>query len=351
MTGAAEAVIDKPVTTRTTKPTRGWGAFHARSGLIAGAVLILLLAAPWVLDQYTISIGSRILVMALLTVSVSFLTGIAGLPTLGQAAFFGIGGYTAALLSLAGFQLGPLHVLAGLVVGVVVALITGSVVVRSRGVTFLMLTFAVGELFHSAAQMWRDVTGGTDGLPGIPPVVPLPGMAALTNDGLIFYYVLAVFVPLFLLTEVVVRSPFGLALRSIRDNEARMRATGYPVNYYLLAGYAMAGGLAGASGALWVAVLRYVSPGDLGFSMAAFALLAAVIGGLGSMWGACAGAALVIVVRDYIGGEHISVAGYTVTGPLLLGVLFIVVVYLLPRGVAGIRTQLGSRTPRKADES
>jgi branched-chain amino acid transport system permease protein len=176
-------------------------------------------------------------------------------------------------------------------------------------------------------------------------------MAALTNDGLVFYYVLAVFLPLFLLTEIVVRSPFGLALRSIRDNEARMRATGYPVNRYLLAGYGMAGGLAGAAGALWVSVLRYVSPSDLGFSMAAFALLAAVIGGLGSMWGACAGAALVILVRDYIGGEHISVAGRTVTGPLLLGVLFILVVYLLPRGIAGIRTQLASRTPGKAADS
>jgi branched-chain amino acid transport system permease protein len=351
MTEAGHALIDEPVTTRNEGSARGWRAPRARPGPLAGAVLLLLVAAPWVLDQYTISIMSRILVMALLTVSVSFLTGIAGMPTLGQAAFFGVGGYTAALLSLAGFPLGPVHVLAGLVLGAVVALLTGSVVARSRGVTFLMLTFAVGELFHSAAQMWRDVTGGTDGLPGIPPVVPLPGMAELTNDGLVFYYVLAVFLPLYLLTEVVVRSPFGLALRSIRDNEARMLATGYPVNRYLLAGYGMAGGLAGAAGALWVALLRYVSPSDLGFSMAAFALLAAVIGGLGSMWGACAGAALVVLVRDYIGGEHISVAGYTITGPLLLGVLFIAVVYLLPRGVAGIRNQLAARTPGKATDS
>jgi branched-chain amino acid transport system permease protein len=314
-------------------------------------VLVLLLAAPWIADVYTISIMSRMLVMALLTVSVSFLTGVSGLPTLGQAAYFGIGGYTAGLLSLAGFVTGPVQVLAGLVVGALVALATGSVVVRTRGVTFLMLTFAIGELFHSAASVSRDLTGGTDGLPGIPPVVPLPGMAPLTNDGLIYYYVLAGFVPLFLLTRAVVRSPFGLALRSIRDNEARMRATGYPVNRYLLAGYGMAGGLAGAAGALWIAVLRYVSPNDLGFSMAAFALLAAVIGGLGSMWGACAGAALVVLVRDYVGGEQISVAGHTVTGPLLLGLLFVAVVYLLPRGIAGLRTQLARRTPGKAADS
>ncbi|HEX2416670.1 MAG TPA: branched-chain amino acid ABC transporter permease, partial [Micromonosporaceae bacterium] len=316
MTGTADVQTEPKTVPAVNSRTARWRP-EAPSRTVGVIVLVLLIAAPWIADVYTISIMSRMLVIALLTVSVSFLTGVSGLPTLGQAAYFGIGGYTAGLLSLAGYVIGPVQVLAGMTVGALVALATGSVVVRTRGVTFLMLTFAIGELFHSAAGVSRDLTGGTDGLPGIPPVVPLPGMAALTNDGLVFYYVLAVFLPLFLLTETVVRSPFGLALRSIRDNEARMRATGYHVNRYLLAGYGMAGGLAGAAGALWMAVLRYISPNDLGFSVAALALLAAVIGGLGSMWGACAGAALLVLVRDYIGGEQISVAGYTVTGPLL----------------------------------
>ena len=298
-------------------------------------VLAALLAAPWVVNAYTISTASRILVMGLLAMSVSLLTGVAGMPTLAQAAYFGIGAYTAALLARAGVVIGPVQVLAAVVIATVVAVVTGSVVVRTRGVTFLMLTLAVGELTYSAAVGWRDVSGGTDGLSGIPAVVPLPGMEPLVNDGLIYYYVLAVFLLLFAGTGLLVRSPYGLALRCIRDNEDRIRATGYPVYGYLLSGYAIAGGLAGAAGALWISVTRYVSPADLGFSVAAVALLAAVIGGIGSMWGACLGAAVVVLVRDYIGGVDVPFTEYTATGPLLLGITYIAVVYLLPRGVAG----------------
>lgn len=312
------------------------GGARRRLTWIVGAVTVLALAAaPWVLDQYTISTASRILAMGLLAMSVTLLTGVAGLPTLAQAAYFGIGAYTAALLARAGVVLGPAQLLAAAAVAAAVALVTGSVVVRARGVTFLMLTLAVGELAHSAAIQWRGISGGTDGLSGIPPVVPLPGMAPLVNDGLVFYYVLAVFLALFAAVGGLTRSPYGLALRGIRDNEARLRATGYPVYQYLLVAYAAAGGLAGAAGALWVSVLRYVSPGDLSFGLAALALLAAVIGGIGSMWGACLGAALVVLVRDYVGGLDVPLTDYRASGPLLLGVTFVMVVYLMPHGIAG----------------
>src|SRR5699024_3910912 len=146
-----------------------------------------------------------------------------------------------------------------------------------------------------------------------PPVVPFWGMAPLTVTGFVYYYVLAVFGLLYFLLALVVRSPFGLALRGIRDNEARKRSVGYPVIRYVTVGYCIAGALAGAAGALWVNVHRFMSPGEMGFEVAALALLAAVIGGGGSMWGACVGAALVVVTRDYVGGYF---AGQ---GMLLLG--------------------------------
>jgi branched-chain amino acid transport system permease protein len=304
--------------------------------IAGGLVLVGLLAAPWVVDSYTVSTFSRILVMGLLAMSATLLTGTAGLPTLAQAAYFGIGAYAAALLARAGMEIGPVQVLAAVVVAAAVAVLTGSVVVRTRGVTFLMLTLAVGELAHTLAIEWRAVTGSSDGLGGIPSVVPVPGAAPLTNDGLLYYYVLAIFLVLFLAVGVLVRSPYGLALRGIRDNEDRMRAAGYPVYRYLLAGYAVAGGLAGAAGALSVSVLRFVSASDLSFGIAALALLAAVIGGVGSMWGACVGAAVVVLVRDYLGGVAIPATGRTLSGPLLLGVTFVVVVYLLPRGISGV---------------
>lgn len=310
-----------------------------------GLALAGLLMAPWTVDAYTIQTFSRMLVMGLLAMSVTLLTGTAGLPSLAQAAYFGIGAYTAALLGRAGLTLGPAQLVVAVAVAATVAMLTGSVVVRTRGVTFLMLTLAVGELAHAVAIQWRQVTNSTDGLSDIPAVVPLPGAAPLTNDGLIYYYVLGFFLLCFLGIAMVVRSPYGLALRGIRDNEDRMRATGYPVYGYLLGGYGLAGGLAGAAGALWIAVMRYVSPGDLSFGLAALALLAAVIGGVGSMWGACLGAALLVLVRDYLGGSEIPFTTHTVNGKLLLGITFIAVVYLLPRGIAGIRRRQPHREP------
>lgn len=306
-----------------------------RSRLVPYAVglviLVVLLALPWYLSAYTISTVSRILVFGLLAMSVNLLTGITGLPTLGQAAYFGVGAYAGAIVSTQLTAVGPVQLLLCAAAGAVAAAVTGPVAVRARGVPFLMITLAIGEIAYSAAGRMDGVTGGTDGFRGIPPVVPFPGVEPLTNDGLVYYYVLACFLLLYGLVALLLRSPFGLALRGLRDNEARLRAVGYPTRRYALAAYVLAGTLAGAAGSLWTTVQRFVSPGDMGFGVAALALLAVIIGGVGSMWGAVLGAGLCIWVRDYLGG---MVAGH---GELLLGVLFVLAVYLLPRGVAGFQ--------------
>lgn len=323
-----------PATAVATPENDTTGRFTPRSQrrarIVAVATLVLLAAAPWMLDAYAVSTVSKILVMGLVAMSATLLTGVTGLPTLGQAAYFGIGAYTAALLALSGMTVGVVHLAAAAALATAVAAVTGPFLVRTRGITFLMLTLAVGELVHTLAIQWRSLTGSSDGLYGVPAVRPLWGMAPLELDGFRYYYILVCFVPLYLLVRLVVRSPFGLALRGIRDNEARMRATGYPVERYMFSAHCAAGALAGAAGALWVVVQQYVSPGDLAFDVSAMALLAAVIGGLGSLWGACLGAALVVGVRTYLGGEFVG------KGELLLGVLFVIVVYLLPQGVSGI---------------
>jgi branched-chain amino acid transport system permease protein len=308
-------------------------------------VLLLLAVAPFLVDSYAIQTLSRILVFALLAMSVNLLTGVSGLPTLGQSAYFGVGAYTAAIVATSVSPLGPVQLLVAAAVAALVALPTGWVAVRARGVAFLMITLAIGEIVYSAAVSWKSVTRGTDGFSGIPPVVPLPGAPELVLDGLVYYYVLGAFLLLFLLVRRVVDSPFGLALRGLRDNEARMRAVGYPTTAYALAGYCVAGGLAGAAGAQQVSVQRFVSPGDAGFEVAALALLAVIVGGVGSMWGACLGAALVIVTRDYLGGY---VAGHAT---LLLGVLFVLAVYVLPRGLAGLRETWSRRRTSTTGEA
>lgn len=297
---------------------------------VAVAVLALLLALPWMINAYAISTVSRILVFALLAISVNLLTGVTGLPTLGQAAYFGVGAYTGAIVATTVSDIGVVQVALACAAATLAAAVTGPLAMRARGVAFLMITLAIGEIAYVAARRLDTITHGTDGYSGIPPVVPLPGMPALVLDGLVYYYVLAVFLVLYGVVALVRRSPFGLALRGFRDNEARLRAIGYPSGSFGIAAYSFAGAVAGVAGSLWTSTQQFVAPGDMGFSVAALALLAVVIGGVGSMWGTVVGAALVVLVQDYIGG---FLAGH---GTLLLGVLFVLAVYLIPRGIAGV---------------
>lgn len=315
-----------------------------RRRLAYSAVLLALLSVPWVIGPYAVSIVTRMLIFAVLAMSVNLLTGVTGLPTLGQSAYFGVGAYAGALTAIHLTSLGPAQLVVSALVGALAAAVTGPVAVRARGVPFLMITLAIGEIAYSAAGRLESVTRGTDGLSGIPPLVAAPGLAPTVNEGLVYYYVLVAFLAIFALVALVLRSPFGLTLRGLRDNEARLTAVGYHTTWYALACYVIAGAIAGAAGSLWASAQRFVAPGDLGFEVAALALLAVIIGGLGSMWGACLGAGLVVLTRDYIGG---NLSGH---GPLLLGVLFVVVVYLLPRGITGGLRQR-RRTPSPAAES
>mgnify|MGYP000754732255 CR=1 FL=1 len=236
--------------------------------------LAILLAIPFSVGTYAVSTWSTALTFAVLAMSVNLLTGIAGLPTLGQAAYFGAGGYAAALVALNVSELGPVQLVAGGLVGAAFAAVTGPAAIRARGVAFLMITLAIGELAYVAAGQLTGITRGTDGISGIPAVVPLPGMAPLTNKGILYYYVLAVVVLVFIGIAVLLRSPFGASLRGLRDNEDRLRAVGYRTTAYAYGAYVIAGGIAGIGGSLLVTTERFIAPGDLGFDVAALALLA-----------------------------------------------------------------------------
>ncbi|UBU17930.1 branched-chain amino acid ABC transporter permease [Nonomuraea gerenzanensis] len=314
------AAADRP----PSAPRRG-----AVRPLAGAAVLLLLTAAPLVLSAYPISTMTRILAFAVLVLSVDLLTGVTGLPTLGQAAYFGAGAYTAALV---GIHLTPdaaVQALAGLAAGLVTAALTGWVAVRARGIVFLMLTLAIGETAHQVADTWPAVGAG-NGLAGMP-AITLFGGPPLLAAGYVYWWVLVVAVAVYAAVALVVRSPYGRTLRGIRDNEPRMRALGYRPALARYGVFCLAGAVAGVGGALWAAHARFVSPADLGFEVAALALLSVVIGGGGSLWGPCLGAALVLLVRDNLPA---SIGGH---GPLVLGLVFVAVVFLLPRGLAGLR--------------
>ncbi|MBC8092405.1 MAG: branched-chain amino acid ABC transporter permease, partial [Pseudonocardia sp.] len=304
-------------------PPRGrWGPW------ISVAVLVVLAAVPLFLAPFATSTVSRILVFALFAVSLDLLVGVTGLPSLGHAAYFGAGAYAAGWVSKFVTPEFPVPLLVGAAVGALAAALTGWVTARSAGVFFLMLTLAIGELVGQVANTWESVTGGANGLTGVPAV--RVGGQSLTNVGFAYWYILVIFAIGFALVWLVARSPFGAALRGIRDNEPRMRALGYSTSLYKYVVFVIAGGVAGIAGSLLVVQQRLVSIADTGFLISSLMLLAVVIGGAGSLWGAVLGAALVVLVRDALSP---ALDGH---GPLVLGIVFVLVVYLLPRGAAGL---------------
>ncbi|MEV3929759.1 MULTISPECIES: ABC transporter permease [unclassified Streptomyces] len=300
-------------------------------------LLVLLIALPGVLDPYSLSLAGSALALGLLAVSVTVLTGYAGLPTLGQTAPFAVGAYATANLADAGWTVGPVQIVLSAVAAAVFSAVTGPAVIRARGTTVLMITLAVGELTGAVINQVKSVTGGADGLVGFPATRLLWGREGMTDESELYAYALVVAVVTVSVALLVLRSPAGKLLTGARGAEARMRASGHPVGRYLLVAHVCAGALAGVGGSLMVSVQQYLSPADVGFEIAAFALLAAVIGGSTSVIGALLGAGLIVFTRDWVAG---SWPGH---GPLLLGTLFIAAVYLLPRGLAGLRG--APRTP------
>lgn len=311
-------------------------AAAARGAAPLGALIAVLAFLPMFLDAYSLSLAGYALSLGLLAVSVTVVTGYTGLPTLGQAAPFAVGAYTTAKLAENDWTVGPVQVVISAVAAAAFCAVTGPAVIRARGTTVLMITVSVGELTAIAIGQWKSVTGGTDGLAGFPSTQAFWGGEPLFEELAIYQYAAIVVVCVVAVALVMLRSPAGKLLTGSREAEERMRASGHPVTRYLLVAYVGAGALAGVGGSLLIAVQSYVSPADVGFEIAALAMLAAVIGGITSVIGALVGAGLIVYTRDWLAG---SWPGH---GPLLLGVLFVAAVYLLPRGLAG----LVSGTPR-----
>ncbi len=247
-------------------------------------------------------LGSQILIAGLFALSLDLIMGYAGIVSLGQAAFFGTGAYTAGWLASHGWPDPLSGLLAGSAAAAVVGLPIGFLVVRGRDLGRLIVTLGVGMLFFEAANKAASVTGGVDGLSGME-AGRLFGLFDFDLFGRTAYlYSLGVLFPLFLGCRRLVRSPFGLSLRGIRENATRMAALGAPVRRRLIGIFVIAAALAGAAGALLAQTTRFVGPDSLGFSRSAEVLIMLVLGGAGRLYGALVGAALFLLAQDVLAG-------------------------------------------------
>jgi branched-chain amino acid transport system permease protein len=238
--------------------------------------------------------------LALFALSLDLILGYAGIVSLGQAAFFGVGAYAAGLLSLHGLITEPVIalVVAGLV-ATVVGFLTSFLVIRGVDLTRLMVTLGIALLLEALAERYSNITGGTDGLQGIE-MAPILGYFSFDMFGKVgFFYALAVLFVLFLAARRIVHSPFGLSLRAIKNNPLRAAAVGVPVNRRLVAVYTLSSFYAGIAGALFTQTTQLASLDVFAFERSADLMLVLVIGGTGYLYGGLIGAVVFKMLQEF----------------------------------------------------
>lgn len=299
---------------------------------LRNALLILLAvaaAAAVVLGPtYYVHLVVLGLIYALLALSLNLLMGYTGLTSFGHAAFFGTAAYAAGYLAVrlgAGFwEAAVIGVAAGTLLGAVYGLLVSS----SRGVYFLLITLALGQVTWGLALRWVSVTGGDNGLPGI--VRPALAVVWPLSDVRGYYLFTLIVVGLcIVLLGLIVSSPFGYVLRGIRESESRMRSLGYPVWGYTYVAFVVAALFASIAGVLYVFYNGFVSHQNLQIAVSAQIALMVIIGGAGTMWGSAAGAFLLVFLQNLL-------SSYTQRWMSVLGILYIVVVLYQPAGLAGL---------------
>ncbi len=299
--------------------------------MIAPGVLVLM---PLLVPRYITTTLTEILIFAVFAMSLDLLVGCAGLVSLGHAAFFGVAAYTTGLLSASGSAAVILSLPAGIAAAAAAALIVGVFALRAAGVYFLMLTLAFAQMAFAVAHQWAAITGGTNGLSGIPRPA-LPGVD-LGGTAPFYYFVLLLCGAGAAALARVAASPFGAALAGVRVNEQRMRALGFNTFRLKLTAFVVAGAAAGLSGVLYAYYNGFVSPDVLYWTTSGQVLIMVLLGGAGTLFGPAAGAAVVLL------GQNLA-SSYTERWTLILGAAFIAAVRVAPRGLLGLLTRAGRR--------
>lgn len=302
--------------------------------LLGFALVVVAVALfPLSAGNYPVKLLQEILIWGVFAMSLDLLMGYAGMVSFGHSAFFGIGGYVAALALAESPGLISALVLPALAAGAAAPVI-GFFSIRVSGVYFIMLTLAFSQMFYAYAFQVSWL-GAEDGMVGIPrPAIP---GADLTSIRSFHVYLLTLFVLVALLLWRVVRSPFGHVLRGIHENEARMEALGYAVDRYKLAAFVIAGVIAGLAGSLYAQFNGSITPDAFFWTTSGEALLMVIIGGTGTLGGPVLGAAAFILLQSLV-------STYTERWMLILGGTFILFVLFAPGGIVGIlRGRVGLR--------
>jgi branched-chain amino acid transport system permease protein len=326
------------MSTDISPPQPGFAKNFSRHNLswLDFAPFVLIAGLYFVAGSY-VPLITQVMIMSVFALSLDLILGYGGVETLGQAALFGAGAYGAGIFALRATS----DPVAGLVIGglsgAIVAAITGPIVLKTRGITLVMMTLAVATMLLELANTMQWLTGGADGLYGFN-IAPLLGVFPFELDGrTAYWYAAVVLLIVFMVCKVVVNSSFGLTIRGIRENRNRMRLLGVPVMRRLLMMYVISGFLAGIAGGLSAQTTQLVALDSFSFVLSGNVLIMLILGGAGSLNGAILGAALFVVVSDR------AAAVSPFHWLFALGVSLILIVRYAPSGLVSLRARRGPR--------
>ena len=312
---------------------------------VFAAAIVLLAIAPLVLPEFWRRFVTEVLIWGLLAMSSDLLIGYTGMISFGHSAFFGLGMYgaAAALLTTRPANLW-VALLYGLVFAAGVAAFVAYFSTRLRDIYFAITTLIFSQIFYVIIFTWTEVTGGENGLSFDQPALAVPGLFSIELEPqVLHWFVLAVVAGSYLLLRRITQSPFGMVLQSIRENEARTRAIGYPVERYKIVAVMLSGLFAGLAGVLYAIQNQFAAPDFVFFVVSGQTVIYNVIGGVGTLVGPIVGAAFFLLLSeafsrlftatylDPIGLRSLVGMSYLVP----LGVIFIVMVIFMPQGLLG----------------
>lgn len=308
---------------------RRWGRFEIAFWLLPVAGFLLF-------PRY-LTLGSQILIAGMFALSLDLILGYARIISLGHAAFFGLGAYTAGLLAKHGFGEPVSGLFAAAAVAALAGWITSFLIVRGQDLTRLMVSLGIGLMLYEAANQASSITGGVDGLSGVE-MKKIFGVFGFGLDGRTAYlYSLAVLFIVFIGARTLVRSPFGLSLKGIREGERRMPAIGASVRRKLVAVYTVGAGIAGIAGALLAQTTQFVGIDVFGFQRSAELMIMLVLGGTGYLYGGPLGAAVFMILQDYLANLN------PVYWQFWLGLLLVLLVLFARGGLMGALLALQRR--------
>jgi branched-chain amino acid transport system permease protein len=287
-------------------------------------ILAFFIGGPLFLGTALVSLLTKILIFALMAMSLDIAFGYTGLWSFGQAALFGVAAYTnGILIKHYGITSFWLAAPSGILMAIVISAVFGLIALRVSGIYFLLITFALGQLIYSIAVKWVKMTGGSDGLGGI----PYPDIGFSLTPISFYYFTLVVLSLCALVLFLVVKSPFGYGLQGIRENGTRMHTLGYNIWLHKYIAFIISGLFGGVAGILYIHFNGVITPGSVGMAASGLAVIMIIIGGSGTLWGAIIGSGTIFILEYFI--SMITPERW----PAILGACFVAAVLFARGGI------------------